>query len=124
MQLGISSGIFFVMDELKSSPVSVDDLLPGGDTYSEPDLNSGIGAEPLQGSFEVSTSSLHPNSFYRIKMIAKDTNGNITFTGTGDCPVKVSLKDQNKVKICFGKNDVANPPVCAGLTAFTDCPTL
>lgn len=121
VQLGLSAGVYFVLDELKTTPVSVDDVLTNGDNYSEPN-QSGAGDDPLQSEFKVSTSTLHPNSFYRIKMIAKDNNGSVTHTGTGDCPVKLSLKKQNTVKICFGKNIGSNPPVCPGLTKFTDCP--
>jgi len=121
VQIGLSAGVYFVLDELKTVPVSVDDLLTSGDNYSEPDIN-GIGDDPLQKEFKISTATLNPTSFYRIKMIARDSNGNITHTGTGDCPVKLSLKKQNIVKICFGKDIANNPPVCPGLTKFTDCP--
>lgn len=123
MQLGLSTGIYFVLDELKALPISIDDLVAGGDNHSDPSLN-GIGSDPLQGSFKISTSSLRPNSYYRVKMIAKDANGAITHTGVGDCPMKISIKDQNRVKICFGVNNPSNPPACPGLTAFNDCPGL
>jgi hypothetical protein len=122
LQIGLSAGVFFVLDELKATPVSVDDVLTGGDTYSEPDLNNSVGNDPLQDEFKVSTASLTSTSFYRIKMIARDSNGAITHTGTGDCPVKISLKDTNTVKICFGKNNPSDPPLCAGLTNFNNCP--
>jgi hypothetical protein len=122
MQIGLSAGVYFVMDELKTAPVSVDDQLSGGDTYSEPDLSSSVGNDPLQNEFKISTATLNPMSFYRIKMIARDANGNITHTGTGDCPVKISLKESNVVKICFGENNLSDPPLCPGLTKFTDCP--
>lgn len=122
-QNGTSRGIFFVLDELDDPPSSIDDVKTGGDTYSQPDENgTSIGLDPLQDQFSISSSSLNPDSFYRVKMIAKDINGNITHTGTGDCPVKLSLSNQNLVKICFGVNDVSNPPLCAGLTTFSDCP--
>lgn len=124
-QSGTSRGIFFVLDELDAAPSSIDDVKVGGDTYSQPDQSaSTIGLDPLQDEFTVSTTQLNPDSLYRIKMIAKDVNGTITHTGTGDCPVKVSLKDQNIVKICFGQNDISDPPLCAGLTTFSDCPSL
>ncbi len=124
LQIGLSAGVFFVLDELKATPVSVDDVLSNGDTYSEPDLNNSVGNDPLQDEFKVSTASLNPTSFYRIKMIARDSNGAITHTGTGDCPVKISLKGSNIVKICFGKNNPSDPPLCAGLTTYNNCPGL
>ena len=123
MQLGLSTGVYFVLDELKALPISIDDTVSGGDNYAEPSL-SGIGSDPLQDEFKISTSSLKSGSYYRIKMIAKDANGATTHTGVADCPLKISLKDQNTVKICFGENNPSNPPVCPGLTAFTDCPGL
>lgn len=123
LQSGLSAGIYFILDELKASPASVSDLVAGGNNVSDPPA-SGVGNDPLQGSFKISTSSLNANSFYRVRMIAKDINGNVTHIGTGDCPVKVSLDDQNKIKICFGLNDPSNPPLCPGLTRFSDCPGL
>lgn len=122
IQIGLSAGVFFVLDELKTTPVSVDDVLTSGDTYSEPDLNTSVGNDPLQDEFKVSTATLNPTSFYRIKMIARDSNGAITHTGTGDCPIKISLKEANTVKICFGKNNPSDPPLCAALTNFNNCP--
>lgn len=124
-QNGTSRGVFFVLDELDDPPSSIDDVKTSGDTYSQPDVSgTAIGLDPLQDQFSISTTSLNPDTFYRVKMIAKDINGNITHTGTGDCPVKLSLSAQNLVKICFGRNDVSNPPLCAGLTTFSDCPGL
>ena len=123
MQLGLSAGVYFVLDELKALPVSIDDTVAGGGNYVEPSL-SGIGSDPLQSSFKITTSSLNSGSYYRIKMIAKDANGAITHTGVADCPLKISLKDQNIVKICFGENNPSNPPVCPGLTPFNECPGL
>lgn len=122
MQIGASAGVFFVLDELKTTPTSVNDLLAGGDTYSEPNVQSANGDDPLQKQFSLSTSSLRAGSFYRIKMIGKGANGATTHTGTGDCPIKLSLKDVNEVKICFGENDPSDPPLCPGLTKFTNCP--
>lgn len=122
MQLGLSAGIFFVLDELKTVPVSINDLLAGGINYSEPDISAGLGNDPLQSEFKISTSTLSPNSFYRVRMIARNINGGTTHIGTSDCPVKISLKETNSVRICFGVDDPADPPLCAGLTNFNDCP--
>jgi hypothetical protein len=124
MSVGLSAGVFFKLDELKTAPVSINDLATNGNTYSEPDLNGGVGDDPLTDEFKVSTSSLNPTSFYRIQMMARNSTGTTTHIGVGDCPIKVSLKDANRVKICFGKNDSSNPPLCPGLTAFSLCPGL
>ncbi len=121
LQAGASAGVYFVLDELEPVPVSIDDVVAGGDTHAEPTL-SGAGSDPLSSSFKVPFSALKANSFYRIKMVARDTNGTVTHTGSSDCPVKVSLGAANQVKICFGRNDQANPPICPGLTPFASCP--
>ena len=121
LQLGASAGIYFVMDELENPPASIDDVLQGGGQTSDPNPN-GVGNDPLQDEFKVSTSSLKPAAFYRIRMVARDLNGAITHIGVGDCPVNLSLKGNNTVKICFGENLQNHPPICPGLVNFNDCP--
>lgn len=122
MQIGLSAGVFFIVDELKTSPFSINDLLSGGTTYSEPNINAGLGDDPLQKNFKISTASLNPNAFYRVQMVARNINGGTTHIGVSDCPLKISLKETNSIRICFGANDPGDPPLCAGQTVFTSCP--
>lgn len=125
LQSGLSTGIFFILDELDPAPTSIDDLKVGGASISDPNLASSVvGLDPLTNEFKISTTALLPGTFYRIKMIARAVDGTTTHTGTGDCPIKLSLESQNMVHICFGKNLPSNPPLCPGLTSFSDCPGL
>lgn len=122
MQLGTATGLFFVFDELESDPQTINDTIAGGDTYTDPSGNGSAGYDPLSKDFKISTDSLKPNAYYRLRVVSRNSGGAVVYVGNSDCPINLSFKGANNVKVCFGENIQNSPPICPGMTAFDDCP--
>ncbi|MCB1198309.1 MAG: hypothetical protein KDK51_08035 [Deltaproteobacteria bacterium] len=115
-QAGQSRGVYFLLDALSTNPTGINDTL--GEVTSIPELTT-TGRDPAQNSFSIDPALLSQGVFYRLRMVAFDSNGTQTHVGTSDCPIFLGLSSQ-EVKICFGTS-VGNVPACGGLTSFACC---
>jgi hypothetical protein len=102
---GLSRGLYFYFDLMKPSPASIDDVAnPNFHALVSPPEGSILGSDATEIEFTIDTSSLDPNSFYRVTVQALSTDQGFTPThvGKADCPLKLSLKERNLITICFG----------------------
>lgn len=123
-QNGESRGIYFQFDPLNCPPASINDVNSSLLSLTFPDFSqAGVeGVDPLKSEFEIDTSGLSSNVYYRMTMFALTPANVQTHIGISDCPLRLDLKGQNQVQICFGESSIN--PICAGHTAFKDCPAL
>ena len=116
---GTSRGLYFQFQPLNAPPSGIEDLQPTGVLQSFPEQTQ-AGRSPENNSFDVDTSDLDKNTYYRVSVIALDISGNRTHEGVADCPLLISLGSCNNVTVCFGV--VGTTPLCPESDAFTFCP--
>ena len=117
-----SRGVYFVFDALTCPPSSID-AVSNAHQFQFPEATT-AGMNPLQDRFNVKTNDLLPNTFYRVRMVSPDLAGNIIYEGVGDCPINISFGGENQTMVCFGVYNPASPPLCAGGSSFSQCPSV
>ncbi len=119
--------VFFQFDPLNPLPTSISDL-SGGSSIVFPDQP----ADPDNVSYDVSAAPLDPDTFYRVTMFGSiDPAGCVGSTASvpkyqslSDCPLKLSLGDENNVHLCLGVISATETPLCTDLLPFSSCPGL
>ncbi|MFH1263384.1 MAG: hypothetical protein V1495_08105 [Pseudomonadota bacterium] len=125
---GLSRGIYFEFRELKCPPVSMEDVVSTtAVALYYPDLNAQAnidGTSPVSSTYEIDTSALKPNAYYRVAMFALNVfDNNKPFQGVAECPLNLALGNRNLINICFG--DTGIPLTCLGtVPALAQCPSM